>query len=277
MNRQLLESPFTPAQIKHRKGNFNRTLAYVEAPAVIARLNDAFDAAWSFEIKEHQILQEEVLVLGRLTAEGITKTQFGSSQITRKKDTGEVISLGDDLKAAATDALKKAATLLGVGLHLYESEASPQKPMNGQGYHGNPGYPDHGDYPNRSSQHGHPGQPPNNSHQLPVNSNHNPGHVQGIQHQTHTPVNGQHQGYPPDTRNNRQNTTGHPTDQNIQTPKRLSSKQYQYLKQLASDRSMSSKELAQLTTNRFGCTLDFLSSRQASELITELQQDKTAA
>ncbi len=115
MNRQLLESPFTPAQIKHRKGNFNRTLAYVEAPAVIARLNDAFDAAWSFEIKEHQILQEEVLVLGRLTAGGITKTQFGSSQITRKKDTGEIISLGDDLKAAATDALKKAATPAGCG------------------------------------------------------------------------------------------------------------------------------------------------------------------
>jgi hypothetical protein len=40
---------------------------------------------------------------------------------------------------------------------------------------------------------------------------------------------------------------------------------------------MSSQELAQLTTNKFGCTLDFLSSRQASELITELQQDKTAA
>src|SRR5439155_19090393 len=28
-------------------------------------------------------------------------------------------SLGDDLKAAATDCLKKCATLFGVGLHLY--------------------------------------------------------------------------------------------------------------------------------------------------------------
>jgi hypothetical protein len=40
---------------------------------------------------------------------------------------------------------------------------------------------------------------------------------------------------------------------------------------------MSPQELTQLSTNKFGCTLDFLSSRQASELITELQQDKTAA
>jgi hypothetical protein len=120
--------------------------------------------------------------------------------------------------------------------------------------------------------------PPGNAHQTTLNGYHDPGLPQGIHHQTHAPVNGQQQrhssnnGYRPDAQ-----PPGHPTDQNIQTPKRLSSKQYQYLKQLASDRAMSSQELAQLTTNKFGRTLDFLSSRQASELITELQQDKTAA
>ena len=41
--------------------------------------------------------------------------------MTVNTDTGEEISIVDDLKAAATDSLKKAATLLGVGLHLYES------------------------------------------------------------------------------------------------------------------------------------------------------------
>jgi hypothetical protein len=44
--------------------------------------------------------------------------------ITKAKETGEIISLADDLKAAATDALKKAATLLGVGLHLYNGDSS---------------------------------------------------------------------------------------------------------------------------------------------------------
>jgi hypothetical protein len=249
---------------------------YLEGHAVIQRLNDALDADWSFEITEHHILQDEVLVKARLTTGTIAKTQFGSSQITRNKKTGDLVSLGDDLKAAATDALKKAATLLGVGLHLYESEASPQKPMNGQGYQGNPGYPD------KSAPHGYPENsvyPPGNPHHPPVNNGyHDPGLPQEIHHQNHAPVNGQQQGhssnngYRPDAQ-----PPGHPTDQNIQTPKRLSSKQYQYLKQLASDRAMSSQELAQLTTNKFGRTLDFLSSRQASELITELQQDKTAA
>jgi len=105
MNRELLEKPF----------------------AVVKRLNDSFDANWSFTILKHEILQEtdEVVVLGELSANGIVKTQFGSSRITRARETGEMISLADDLKAAATDSLKKAATLLGVGLHLYQSDRNP--------------------------------------------------------------------------------------------------------------------------------------------------------
>jgi recombination DNA repair RAD52 pathway protein len=95
MNRDILEAPFAPEQIKQRQGNFGQTLDYIEAHAVIQRLNDAFDSAWSFEIIEHQILKEqnEVLVLGRLTAGGISKCQFGSSAITRAKQSGEIISI----------------------------------------------------------------------------------------------------------------------------------------------------------------------------------------
>jgi hypothetical protein len=133
MNRDILEAPFAPEQIKQRQGNFGQTLDYIEAHAVIQRLNDAFDSAWSFEIIEHQILKEqnEVLVLGRLTAGGISKCQFGSSAITRAKQTGEIISLADDLKSAATDSLKKCATLLGVGLSLYGAkQPNRQSPCN---------------------------------------------------------------------------------------------------------------------------------------------------
>ena len=121
MNRDLLETPFLPDQIRQRQGSFGQMLDYVEAYAVIQRLNDALDSAWSFEIIEHHIIKEqnEVLVLGRLSTSSISKSQFGSSAITRAKQTGEIVSLADDLKAAATDSLKKCATLLGVGLHLY--------------------------------------------------------------------------------------------------------------------------------------------------------------
>ena len=121
MNRELLEKPFDRSQIKQREGNFGKMLDYVEAHSVIQRLNDAFDARWSFEILEQKIMEQtdEVVVLGKLNADGVTKSQFGSSRITRNSQNGEMVSLADDLKAAGTDALKKCATLLGVGLHLY--------------------------------------------------------------------------------------------------------------------------------------------------------------
>ena len=126
MNRQLLEKPFEPAQIRQRKGR-NGMLDYVEGHSVIHRLNEALDGAWSFEIMQHEIREDEVLVLAKLTAEGITKMNFGVSQVTRERDSGALISLGDDLKAAATDSLKKCATFFGVGLHLYA-----EKPLAGR-------------------------------------------------------------------------------------------------------------------------------------------------
>jgi len=127
MNRELLEKPFEPAQIRQRRGR-NGVLDYIEGHNVVHRLNQALDGAWSFEITHHEVREDEVLVLGKLTAEGITKMNFGVSQVTREKGSGALISLGDDLKAAATDALKKCATFLGVGLHLYAD-----KPLNGRG------------------------------------------------------------------------------------------------------------------------------------------------
>ena len=132
MNRELLEKPFGPEQIKQREGNFGKILDYIEGSSVIQRLNDSFDAKWSFEILEHKILDntDEVVVLGKLAAGDIAKTHFGSSKITRARETGDMISLADDFKAAGTDALKKCATLLGVALHLYKS--SSKAPSLGQ-------------------------------------------------------------------------------------------------------------------------------------------------
>jgi hypothetical protein len=134
MNRALLEKPFEPSQIKQRQGNFGHILDYVEGHVVTSRLNDAFDGNWTFEIVKYRILKDidEVLVLGKLTAEGVTKMAFGSKVIERSKDAKVIISLGDDLKAASTDALKKAASLLGVGLYLYSDQRPNGKPEEGR-------------------------------------------------------------------------------------------------------------------------------------------------
>jgi hypothetical protein len=128
--RETLEAPFPEGQVKTRPGAFGGSLSYIEGHTVIRRLNDAFESNWSFTIESHQILDEEVLVLGKLHAEafGVIKTAFGSSRITRDNRTGNPVALGDDLKAASTDALKKAATLLGVGLSLYGGNGQPAQP-----------------------------------------------------------------------------------------------------------------------------------------------------
>ena len=117
--RELLERPFPPEHIRTRKGSFGRELAYAETHTFIARLNEAFAGDWSFDVVEHRILDDEVVVLGRLTAASVTKTAFGSSVVTTARETGDRVSIGDDLKAAASDALKKCSSLLGLGLHLY--------------------------------------------------------------------------------------------------------------------------------------------------------------
>jgi hypothetical protein len=52
----------------------------------------------------------------------VVKEQWGSKKIERYRKSGDIVDLGNDLKAATTDSLKKCASLLGVGLHLYEED-----------------------------------------------------------------------------------------------------------------------------------------------------------
>lgn len=118
MKKDLLTRPFRAEQIKQRKGHHGQMLSYVDVAAVIERLNETFDHEWSFEVLHHELQQGEVIVLGKLTAGGIVKTAFGGSAITTDK-VGDVLSIADDLKAAASDSLKKCGSLLGIALELY--------------------------------------------------------------------------------------------------------------------------------------------------------------
>lgn len=52
----------------------------------------------------------------------VVKEQWGGATIKRYSSTKTIISLGDDIKAATTDSLKKCASLLGIGLHLYDKD-----------------------------------------------------------------------------------------------------------------------------------------------------------
>jgi len=137
LNLEQLTKPFTADLIHQRKGRFGQTLDYIGSHHVIERLNEALQGHWSFKILDREIMQDEVIVLGELTAHGISHQQFGTSSVTRTKEDKTIVSIGDDLKAAASDCLKKCSTQFGVGLHLYGLDAKPNG--NGNGHVSNNG------------------------------------------------------------------------------------------------------------------------------------------
>lgn len=135
MKRDILTRPFPPEVVKQRQGQAGKVLSYVETHTVISRLNEGCEA-WDFTVEKYEVLDDEVVVLGKLVIEGtVTKFAFGGSAITRDRD-GRAVSVADDLKSAASDALKKSASLLGVGLELYggggETRHTAQRVGNGE-------------------------------------------------------------------------------------------------------------------------------------------------
>ncbi len=145
-----LAEQFSQDQIKQRRGNFGQQLSYLEASTVIQRLNEVLEGDWSFNVVESIIEVDEVIVRGRLTIGDTVREQYGGSKVKRNKDSGETISLGDDLKSAASDALKKCASLASIGLNLSQGHQN----NNGNGRANNNGHrsPDnnqHNNGPNR--------------------------------------------------------------------------------------------------------------------------------
>jgi hypothetical protein len=114
-------------------------LEYITGEQAVSRLNEVLGVAgWSVRVLEHGYNQEadEIWVLAELTAtlEGtaVVRQQFGSQKVRRSRTTDSPLDIGFDLKGATTDALKKCASLVGVGLYLSRKEA-PAEPTVGMG------------------------------------------------------------------------------------------------------------------------------------------------
>jgi hypothetical protein len=116
----------TPSnQVYKRKGRGGKMFDYVTISYMQRALNYAFGWNWDFEIVEHGKEADHVWVLGKLTVRGskpgeqITKTQFGRSDVKKLREGGGNVDYGNDLKGAASDALKKCASLLGFASDIY--------------------------------------------------------------------------------------------------------------------------------------------------------------
>jgi hypothetical protein len=123
----VLNRPLPKDKIQKRPGKAGMEFSYITPDFVIDTLNEAFSSDWSTRIVS-STMYENVAVVGLElevpTAEGKTvrKQQFGSCEVTRGLGTGEAF------KGAASDALKKCATLLGLGLELYKDDEVPAAP-----------------------------------------------------------------------------------------------------------------------------------------------------
>jgi len=126
----------TPEQyVKQRPAKGGGKWDYVTGGYVKKCLNLMFGWDWSFEIVEQIILHDEAIVKGRLTCRSggkeIIKMQFGNKDIIYRKQTDAEkaanapkvpLSIGNDLKAAATDCLKKCASEIGIAADIYNKE-----------------------------------------------------------------------------------------------------------------------------------------------------------
>lgn len=120
-----LEKPFPKNALKQRQGGGGKALTYVETHTVIHRLNDATENCWDFKLTRLDLVGDLYVAIGELTIPGLgTRTGIGVQRVVERA--------GEDLvKGAASDCLKKCATLFGVGLELYgpDYEAVPT-PIN---------------------------------------------------------------------------------------------------------------------------------------------------
>lgn len=123
----------TPEQYVHqRAAKGGGVWDYVTGGYVKKCLNLMFGWDWDFEITNQMVLHGEAIVQGKLTVRSngktIIKTQFGNKDIMYRKQSDKDVqdgkeriplSIGNDLKAATTDCLKKCAAELGIAADIY--------------------------------------------------------------------------------------------------------------------------------------------------------------
>lgn len=106
------------------------SLKFIPVSEVVNRLNKVMGIdRWSLEIiscnevpdNVDEILAHVSLTLDFGNGQIITRHAVGGATIKRIKATGKPLDYGNSRKMAVSDALKKAATLFGVGLYLSRS------------------------------------------------------------------------------------------------------------------------------------------------------------
>lgn len=124
----------TPAQHVHEKpGKGGGRFKFITGAYVKSQLDRFFGYDWNFTIVSFDVKGDQAIVYGHLEGRirndqgevvtTLVREQFGRADIKRlKADKTKALDFGNDLKAAATDALKKCAADLGIGRDVYAAD-----------------------------------------------------------------------------------------------------------------------------------------------------------
>ena len=108
-----LAEPFPDSEIKHRPGRGGMTFSYVDARAVMQRLDDVLTpSGWDFT---STVIPGTDIVRGELTIAGVVRVDYGYPNSDQDEE---------PVKAASSDALKRCAVMFGIGRHLYSDNTA---------------------------------------------------------------------------------------------------------------------------------------------------------
>ena len=121
---QLAES--FPPEMEKRLSKGGASLVYIPISEVITRMNKVLGVEnWSFIVKTWQQLGNSIVahvsVSATIAGKVVTREGVGGQKIKMSKQ-GDPVDIGDEVKGAVSDALKKAVQTLGIGLYLARSE-----------------------------------------------------------------------------------------------------------------------------------------------------------
>lgn len=113
VNKAALREPFPQSAIKSREVGRGNYADYIEGHTVINRLNAATDNEWDMQVVDFTLTDTLAIARVRLTLPGLGSREHIGIQEVRGAGNADL------LKGAITDALKKTASLFGVGIELY--------------------------------------------------------------------------------------------------------------------------------------------------------------
>jgi hypothetical protein len=149
---EQLTRKFPPTVISLKDTDYMKGQKVIPHQYILDRLNEVLGFNWEFRVEKEEIHQNkteggvfiggEVSVLGTLTLHipssesnptpfylERSRSQYGKKELELNADRTHPSQIADDMKAAASTALVKCASLFGIGLELYfpEEEAKDRE------------------------------------------------------------------------------------------------------------------------------------------------------